>query len=248
MITSSRIARRLGAQFGGAIIRVRTDEPVVALTFDDGPDPRHTPQLLDLLAAADAKGTFFVVGEAASRNPALLTRIHAEGHAIGNHSWSHPSFPLIPARARRLQIERCAQVLPSQEARLFRPPYGHQSWLSRAQAWRLGYQVIGWDCHCEDWRSHAPETLYQALSNRIRPGSIVLLHDTLYKTADSTRRDRAPLLAALKMLFDASGDKRAFVTVPELLRRGRPVRKKWIWHPDPGLTDRYSEDPATAID
>ena len=248
MSLSSRVARKLGARFGGAIIRVRTEEPVAALTFDDGPDPHHTPQLLDILASGGAKGTFFVVGEAASRHPQLVARIHAEGHAIGNHSWSHPSFPLLPANSRRLQIERCAQVLPPPDTRLFRPPYGHQSWRSRIQAWRLGYLVIGWDCHCEDWRTHTPEELHRALSGRIKPGSIVLLHDTLYKTVDSSRRDRAPLLAALQMLFEETRDKITFVTLPELLRRGRPVSRKWIWHPDPALTDQYNEDPAPATD
>jgi len=248
MSLSRRITRKLGAHFGGAIIRVRTDQPVAALTFDDGPDPRHTPQLLDTLAAGGAKGTFFIVGEAACRHPELVARIHTEGHAIGNHSWSHPSFPLLPANSRRLQIERCAQLLPPQETKLFRPPYGHQSWRSRFQARRMGYQIIGWDSHCEDWRIHTPEELHGALSSRIKPGSIVLLHDTLYKTTDSSRRDRAPLLAALQMLFEETRDSMTFVTVPELLRRGRPVSKKWIWRPDPALADQYSEDPAPATD
>jgi peptidoglycan/xylan/chitin deacetylase (PgdA/CDA1 family) len=242
-----RISRRLGARFGGAITRVTTTEAVVALTFDDGPDPVYTPRLLDVLAAGGAKATFFLVGEAASRHPELTARIHAEGHAIGNHSWSHPSFPLISSRRCQWQVERCAQVLPPQEVKLFRPPFGQQSWRSHFDLWRLGYQIIAWDSHCEDWRQHDAEALYELLEARIKPGSIVLMHDALYKTLSPECRDRGPLLAALEGLLRARRDSTQFLTVPELLQRGRPLRKKWIRPPADSLLPLYGEEPASAL-
>ena len=80
----------------GTVVGVRTGERVAALTFDDGPDPESTPALLDLLARHRAKGTFFLVGKRAAKHPALVDRLLAEGHAIGNHSWDHPALPTLP--------------------------------------------------------------------------------------------------------------------------------------------------------
>src|SRR6478735_7834989 len=79
----------------GVITHVDTTEAVVALTFDDGPHPQWTPRLLDLLDRHGAKATFFMVGEMAMRHPDLVDRVISAGHAIGNHSWNHPSFPAV---------------------------------------------------------------------------------------------------------------------------------------------------------
>ena len=115
----------------GTIMHVDTREAVVALTFDDGPHSEFTPLLLEVLDHHRAKATFFMLGEAAQKHPAIVEQVARRGHAIGNHSWDHPSFRLI-SRAERLdQMRACASALAPYGGRLFRPPYGHQSVRSR---------------------------------------------------------------------------------------------------------------------
>ena len=98
----------------------------MALTFDDGPDPEHTPRLLEVLARHGAKATFFMVGARAARHPELVARVAAEGHEIGNHGWDHPSLPALPSAAVAGQLERTRAVLAPHGQALMRPPYGHQ--------------------------------------------------------------------------------------------------------------------------
>jgi peptidoglycan-N-acetylglucosamine deacetylase len=117
----------------GTISHVHTRESVAALTFDDGPDPEYTPRLLAILERYRAQATFFMTGKAAQAHPELVRRVAQAGHAIGNHSWDHPSFPLISGRERRAQIRACAQALVPYGSRLFRPPYTEQNLGSRIE-------------------------------------------------------------------------------------------------------------------
>jgi peptidoglycan/xylan/chitin deacetylase (PgdA/CDA1 family) len=133
---------------------VRTWDPVAALTFDDGPDPQRTPRILDILERYRARATFFMVGEAVQWYPELVRQVAQTGHAIGNHFWDHPSFPLITGRERRAQLRACAKAIAPYGQRVFRPPYGHQSVASRLDALWLGYQVVTWNVLAYDWLDH----------------------------------------------------------------------------------------------
>lgn len=217
----------------GTITRVETREPAVALTFDDGPDPEATPRFLDVLARGGARGTFFMVGKSARRHAEVAARVAREGHAAANHSWDHPSFPLLKARWRRRQLRWCQEALPPGSARLFRPPWGHQSLGSRLDAARLGFRVVTWDVTAEDWGGDDPRTLAARMEAGIRPGSIVVLHDALYATNDEAHRDRGPAIEAVALLLEHLGSRYRFVTVPELLRLGRP--RYWHWYRRPDL-------------
>jgi peptidoglycan/xylan/chitin deacetylase (PgdA/CDA1 family) len=208
----------------GSLIRVATREPAIALTFDDGPHPVETPRVLELLERHGARGTFFMVGKSARRHPEIVARAAAGGHAVANHSWDHPSFRRIRGSYRRAQIRWCGEALAPHGARLFRPPFGEQSPASRLDALRCGYPVIGWDVVAEDWRDDPADRLVQRVMRRLRRGSIVLFHDTLYVTEDERYRDREPMRQALEILLGRLGGDYRFVTVPELLRLGRPVR------------------------
>ena len=128
----------------GTLTEVRTTEPVVALTFDDGPNPEVTPRVVEILGRRNARGTFFMVGEAAARHPDVVRLVRQEGHAIGGHSWDHRSFPSLPGRERRKQMRASDQAIGENVDRLFRPPYGDQSVRSRLDAWYRGYEVVGW--------------------------------------------------------------------------------------------------------
>ena len=230
------IARR----FLGTVIRVDTAEPVVALTFDDGPHPEYTPRLLDILDRHGARASFFMVGQLAAKYPAIVKEVAQRGHSIGNHSWDHPSFPSLDRSQRRQQIRQCAAVLAEGGKRLFRPPFGHQDMASRIDAWAMGYDVIAWSILVDDWLDHGPEQIYEKLSNRIKPGSIILLHDSLFCAESGAHLSRASTLEAVDRLLTECPEY-DFVTVQELMRRGRPVRKLWERHGDPEWLDRQKK-------
>jgi peptidoglycan/xylan/chitin deacetylase (PgdA/CDA1 family) len=212
----------------GTVIRVSTAEPVLALTFDDGPHPEDTPPLLDLLDRYGAKATFFVVGKSARNHPELIERMAAAGHALGNHTWDHLSLPSLKGPFRRRQLAWTQEVLGPHSSGLFRPPYGEQSLGSRLDALSQGLTVVCWDVIAEDWRDDPAEVMLARIYRRLRRGSIVLFHDTLYTTVDERFRDRRPTLATVERLLQDLGDRYRFVTVPELMRLGRPVR--WHWY------------------
>lgn len=227
-----RAAGRVLRRLAGTITHVRTAEPLVALTFDDGPDPEATPRLLDILASHGAKATFFMSGENASAHPEILAAVRAAGHAVGNHSWDHPSFPLISIREAIGQIRRCRRAIGSGGAAMFRPPYGHQSAASQFAARLAGHRVVTWSAIVPDWLDHDADWLFEEAAKQMRPGAIVLMHDGLIDFGDERYRDRSPTLAAVERILRAFEGRYRFVTVPELIRRGLPVRTNWFMKPD----------------
>lgn len=230
------IARR----FLGTVVRVDTTESVIALTFDDGPHPEYTPQLLRILDRHGARATFFMVGQLAAKYPSIVKEVVQHGHAVGNHSWDHSSFPLLDGSQRRQQIRRCASVLVNGGQRLFRPPFGHQSMASRIDAWFMGYDVIAWNILADDWLDHGSEEIFDKLSKRIKPGSIILLHDSLFTAESEAHLGRAPTLEAVDRLLEECADYE-FVTISELMNRGRPVRQLWERQGDSGWLDRQKK-------
>lgn len=232
----------------GTITRVATDAHAVALTFDDGPHPTFTPRLLAVLAAHRARATFFMVGEAASRHPELVREVALAGHAIGNHTWSHPSLPLLPGRARRAEIRACARALAPYGRRLFRPPYGNQSVASRLDAAWLLYAVIGWSGSTQDWQDHDAGWLVARLRPQLRPGGIVVLHDRLHRALDPRYLDRWPVVEAVDRLLAEFAGALQFVTVPELLRMGRPQYGRWFGKPDTAFLAALQSAPVVPPD
>jgi peptidoglycan/xylan/chitin deacetylase (PgdA/CDA1 family) len=212
----------------GSITRVRTDDPVVALTFDDGPDPDCTPQLLDVLERHGARATFFMVGEPAIRHSELVRRVAEGGHAIGNHSWDHPSFHHLSQRLRWWQIRACHQALAPYGQRIFRPPYGHENRALRLEALALGYQVVTWSLDSGDWQDSNAASVCDRLIRGIRPGAIVLMHDGI---GDGRRPPRPsgtprPTLRAVARCLELFDGQLRFVTVPEILTHGRALRRQ----------------------
>jgi len=216
----------------GAVTRVVTTERVVALTFDDGPHAEFTPRLLSILHRHGARATFFMVGTAAARHPELVRLVAAQGHAVGNHSWDHPSFPLIASGERRAQLRACAAALAPYGRRLFRPPYGHLDLASRLDTFRARHEVIGWSFGGEDWLDHDPDWMVDRLVERIQPGTIVVLHDALYHVLDEKYADRSPLLAAVDTVLGRFGKTFRFVSLPELFQAGRVHRRRSFSQPD----------------
>lgn len=216
---------------------VITNEPVVALTFDDGPHPEYTPRVIEILERYQARATFFMVGKAAQQYPDLVRKIGEGGHAIGGHSWDHSSFRQLTGRERRRQMHACEQVLAPHGQPLFRPPYGDQSVASRLDAFWLGYEVVGWSADIEDWYDWDASFMASRLVKCVQPGNIILLHDALFDRGDShcgpklareRHVDREGMLGALETMFERCSSTFRFVTVPELLQHGLPYRTFWF--------------------
>lgn len=157
------------------------DKAKVHLSFDDGPDPLVTPQVLDLLKENGVKASFFLIGKKVEAHPELVKRIREEGHMLGNHSWSHSFFFDLYSSTRMyreledasLAIERVTGERPY----CFRPPYGVSNPMLRKAVKRSGLRVIGWDLRTFD-TSRTPGKVMERVERKLRPGSIVLLHDT----------------------------------------------------------------------
>lgn len=216
----------------GTITHVKTSDPVLALTFDDGPHPQYTPRLLDLLKRHQARVTFFFVGQFVAQYPEIIRRAAEDGHVVGIHTWDHSSFPLLTHRERCEQIRKCAKAINPYGSRLFRPPYGQQSLSSRLDLLRAGYQVVTWTHDAGDWRfTNAAEIVDQVLSG-IQPGRIIVFHDRIVTALSPVYFNREPTIIALEQLLQKLTGQYRFVTVPELSRYGRLVRENWYYKPD----------------
>ena len=216
----------------GTITEFRTSSPLAALTFDDGPHPDTTPFVLEVLEKYRAKGTFFMVGKAAAAAPALVQQVAAHGHGVANHSWSHQPLPSLSRTARLREIAAGARALHPVGERLFRPPWGQQSLGSRMDALALRHRVIGWNVDVADWQQTDAACMAEQLIARIRPGSIVLLHDYILSpdTANgpALHRNRDAMLHALDLTLAELSRTFRFVTLREMARKARPVLRSWF--------------------
>jgi peptidoglycan/xylan/chitin deacetylase (PgdA/CDA1 family) len=165
---------------------VPTDKKVVALTFDDGPLPDRTPQLLDVLKAHQAPAAFFCIGERITGSEVLLQRIHEEGHLLGNHSYSHHFWFDLFGAGRMLeelrQTDAAMEKAIGLRPRFFRPPYGVTNPMLRKAIIRGGYFPLGWNIRSLDTVIDDEEKLLARITDRLRPGSIILLHDSGHVT------------------------------------------------------------------
>jgi peptidoglycan/xylan/chitin deacetylase (PgdA/CDA1 family) len=172
-------------------------KPCLALTFDDGPNPQTTPQVLDILARQQVKATFFVLGMRVSGHEALLRREYREGHEIGNHSWSHPDLSKLSPEDAQKQIESTQNVIAAAGVpapKILRPPYGAINEMVDAHS---NLTVVRWNIDPEDWRLKDPAKINGQLLAHVRPGSIVLMHD-IYPSTVATLE---PLIQALKQQY-----------------------------------------------
>ena len=232
-------------RLAGTVVRVRTDKPLVALTFDDGPDPEGTPALLERLAMHRAKATFFMIGKRAAEHPELVKAVQRAGHAIGNHTWDHPSLPLVSQGERRQQLLRTAEILPRHGRMLFRPPYGHFDAASQLDVFLCAGQAVAWSAIIPDWEGRPAAELAELARQALCPGAILAMHDGLEDFMEPAWRDRRPTLEAVETLLSENVGRYGFVTLPELMRRGTPVRKRWRMAPDLDMLHRLERADGT---
>ncbi|WP_041833645.1 polysaccharide deacetylase family protein [Actinoplanes sp. N902-109] len=195
-----------------------TTDPVVALTFDDGPGPRWTPQVLDTLAAAGVPATFFMVGRNL-REHAGLVRDRLAGHEVGNHSWSHTDLATLDLAGVTTELRRTHDLIGEVTGRvptLLRPPYGHLGGSTLLAADSMGYDVILWSQQMHERQFPGdPAGQARAIVEAARPGDIILAHDV----GDDRRLVALRGLAAMAEGLRARGFR--FATVSELVAGAR---------------------------
>jgi len=217
----------------GSIRGAYTGDPVLALTFDDGPDPESTPGVLDALARHQARATWFVLVDRAEANPDLIRRMLAEGHEVGLHGADHTRLTAMKAGEIRHHLASGASRLArltGRPPRWFRPPYGSQNLRSYLAARRCRLQVVVWSADCADWEQHAESEIARRAVAGAAPGGVLLMHDAL--AADPELPASEPVLDRPRIVDLVLSGLREHglraVSVSELLSGRRAHRTAWF--------------------
>jgi len=208
----------------GTIYRVRDDsQKLVAVTFDDGPSPVWTPQILEALKQSGIKATFFMIGEQVLKYPDIARRVVAEGHEIGNHSFDHHVllyYTNDELEKEIIRAEEAIEVVTGVTTRYFRPP---KAWLTdkeKQKIRQMGYKVILWSLNSKDWVTFDDKYIIRYLVKRTRPGDIILFHDSggVFSIEGGDRHETVLTIPRLVEKLKEKGYK--FVTISELLAKG----------------------------
>ena len=191
------------------------DEKIIALTFDDGPHPKETNEILDVLDKYNVKATFFVVGKHANWYSESLKRASKEGHEIGNHTFSHPDISCLSSEDIKREIKECEDTLvklTGKKPTLFRPPYGSYSKDRLGKiAEESGYKIILWTTiDAKDWKNPPSSQISDTIINKAQNGDIILLHD--YGTENTVKALDTIISEMIKKGYK-------FVTVSELISK-----------------------------
>ena len=165
---------------GRVIYSGSDDQPTVALTFDDGPNPYYTSQILAVLQQYGVHATFFTIGEQVQAYPDLIQQEYAAGNVIGNHSWNHPDLTKLSANEVHSQLSTTADAIQQATGTrptFFRPPYGAINNAVQAQATELGFTSTLWSVDTLDWQGPGKSAIINTVLTNVQNGSIILLHD-----------------------------------------------------------------------
>jgi peptidoglycan/xylan/chitin deacetylase (PgdA/CDA1 family) len=220
--------------FGKTVVSGPSDERVVALTFDDGPNPPYTNAILRVLEQEHVHATFFVVGRAVAAYPQVVRREVDDGDAIGNHTWNHAHLIVmddaqVRANLERTQqaIERAAGVRPD----IMRPPFGARDWAVLEQARELGLTPVMWSVPlARDWEDPPAQVIAHRILSNVTDGSIIVLHDgnrgllCAQQHLKKSVCNRSADILATRMIVDSlKRQGYRFVTIPQLLASGRAM-------------------------
>ncbi len=200
---------------GVVVSRAVTSEKVVALTFDDGPDPAYTPRVLEILKRYSVHATFFEEGRMIQRFPQLSRNVLAQGHVIGNHTYTHPYMNRLSPQSIQAEIDACDRILASEvgiSTPLFRPPRGDWNPAVYHEVVRRHDHLILWTVGLENHEVTTPQAMAQRVLQRVRPGGIILMHDGAFVSRETTVQSLPILIEGLQ--------KRGYrcSTIPELLK------------------------------
>lgn len=202
------------------IYRVPSKEKVVALTFDDGPSPVWTPQILAVLKLANVQATFFMIGEHAQEYPEIARSVAEEGHEIGNHTYDHHGVFYYKPEELSKEVEEAEKIIKSVtgiETKYFRPP---KAWLTRQEKKQLksmGYETVLWSLNSKDWVTFDDRYIVKYILHHIQPGDILLFHDSggVFKPEGGNRKET---IKAVRLLIEKLKERGyRFVTISQLL-------------------------------
>ncbi|WP_079527620.1 polysaccharide deacetylase family protein [Solibacillus isronensis] len=199
---------------GQIIWDIKTDEKVVALTFDDGPHPKYTSQILDLLEQYEAKGTFFIVGQLAEKSPELVLRMHESGHEIANHTYTHPFTKSVsPIMEEVNQTSDTIFSITGVKPNLFRPVEGYYTDELVKESVKNGYKIVMWSWHqdTEDWKDPGVNKIVNTVLNGLGNGNVVLFHD-----GGGNREQTVQALE--KILPELKKQGYRFITISQMIR------------------------------
>jgi len=215
-----------GQWYGQTFVGVRRGTPQIALTYDDGPNDPHTLRLLEVLNKHNVHATFFLIGRYVKIRPDLARAVVNAGHAIGNHTFSHPNLIFASASRTREELDRCSQILrdtSGMESSLFRPPFGGRRPETLKIARSLGLKPIMWRVTGYDWRQKPSQYIEHKIRAQLRGGDVILLHDGSHLVFGA---DRAQTVIATDHLIPwCKTQGFEFVTIPEMIERAIPGKQ-----------------------
>lgn len=211
----------------GTIYRVKTNQKCVAITFDDGPSPRWTPQILDELKKAKVKATFFMIGHHVKKYPEIARRVAAEGHLIGNHGYAHSVLLYYTPAEIEEEIKYTEYVIheaTGKTPRYFRPPKAWLPHFNKAKVKAMGYEIVLWSLNSKDWVAFNHKAMVHILAHQVRSGDILLFHDSgnVFSTEGG---DRTQTVLAIPLLAKILGKKR--FCLPDRRRIAACVTKRF---------------------
>ena len=207
-----------GQWYGRTFIGNSASRKQIALTYDDGPNDPHTLRLLEVLAKHDVRATFFLIGRYVQQRPDIAREVIRSGHVVGNHTFTHPLLIFKGAEEIRDEIQQCRQSLldvVGGHSNLFRPPFGGRRPGTLRIAREMGLEPIMWNVTGYDWNAPPAAVIERKISNRVRGGDVILLHDGGHKQMGA---DRSQTVVATEHLISRyKGEGYEFVTIPKMV-------------------------------
>ncbi|WP_332649612.1 polysaccharide deacetylase family protein [Lysinibacillus sp. 54212] len=214
---ASNKGRKYYEETGEIVWDIKTKDKFIALTFDDGPHPIYTIDILEELAKYDAKATFFIVGKHAEKNPQIVYRMYEEGHELANHTYAHPLKAPVPRLIKEIrQTNEIIFSITGYSPTLFRPVEGQYTDPLIKEVVKDGYKVVMWSWHIDtlDWKNPGVKSIVNTVLKRIGPGNVILFHDG--------GGNREQTVKALKEILPSlQNEGYQFLTVSELLEQDR---------------------------
>jgi peptidoglycan-N-acetylglucosamine deacetylase len=207
-----------GQWYGRNFHRLSGGSKKVALTYDDGPNDPYTLQLLEVLARHNVKATFFMIGEFVCQRPEIARAVLEAGHAVGNHTFSHPLLIFKSASTIRSQLADCQGAMQDAlgvSATIFRPPFGGRRPEVFRIARKLGLQPIMWNVTGYDWNAKSVDEIEHKVTRQMRGGDVILLHDGGHLEMGTDRSHTVAVTDRIIRRYQQQG--REFVTIPQMM-------------------------------
>jgi peptidoglycan/xylan/chitin deacetylase (PgdA/CDA1 family) len=209
-----------GQWYGRTFTGVARGTKQLALTYDDGPNDPHTLRLLEVLAKHGVHATFFLIGRYVQQRPDVAREILKAGHAVGNHTFTHPLLTFKSDAEIRRELSDCNAALRDalgQPVNLFRPPFGGRRPAALRIARELGLEPVMWNVTGYDWNAPPSAVIEQKVSKQIRGGDVILLHDGGHKEMGADRSQTVLATDSLVAKYKSKGFE--FVTIPEMMKK-----------------------------